>query len=241
MKIKDKVIIVTGASKGIGLATSRLLANKGAKVVLAARSFNILKKLEKELPGSLAIKTDMTDEKSIIRMVNLTKKHFGRIDILINNAGQGYDAPVEKTNLKIFRRIFDLDVAGPLLAMQEVIPIMRKQGGGMVVNVSSGLALMILPNMASYSGIKKLLAIISLTAGEELKKDKIRFSVVYPYITLTDFEKNTIKYKKDGGPEEGGTPYPPDTAEYIAKKIVEGIEKEKPEVFAHEWMKKLAK
>ena len=77
--------------------------------------------------------------------------------------------------------------------MQQVIPIMRKEGGGAIMNVSSGLALMYLPGMSIYASLKRALSHISLTAREELKEDKIAVSVVYPYITITDFEKNTVK------------------------------------------------
>jgi short-subunit dehydrogenase len=151
-------------------------------------------------------------------MIKETVKQFGRIDILINNAGIGYDAPAEKTNIDLFHHIFDLDVVGPLVAMQQVIPFMRKQGGGAIVNISSGTALMHLPNMSAYAAMKRALADISLTAREELKKDHINVSVVYPYITLTDFEKNTIKENVPTAEEEEGdfVMPPADTAEYVA-------------------------
>ncbi len=89
MQIHNKVVIVTGASMGIGKAGAQLLAGKGAKVVLAARSKELLENLAKELPGSLAIVTDMSDPKSIKHLIAETKKKFGGIDILINNAGLG--------------------------------------------------------------------------------------------------------------------------------------------------------
>ena len=162
------------------------------------------------------------------------------VDILINNAGQGYDAPVEKTDIDIFRYIFDLEVIGPLVAIQQVIPIMRKQGGGAIINISSGTALMYLPNMSAYSASKRALAGISLTASKELKKDNILVSVVYPYITLTEFEKNTIKAPGDNRKQNGNSPFPPDSAEYVAQKILEGIESGEAEIFAHDWMKKMA-
>ena len=241
MDIKNKVVIVTGASSGIGLATAKLLSQKQAKVVLAARSIDKLKALEKELPNSLVIQTDTTDEKQIKKMVKQTVSHFGRVDILINNAGRGYDASIQDTNVKSFRELFDLDVIGPLVAMQEVIPFMKKQGGGMIVNISSGTALMYLPNMAAYSSLKRALVGISLTAREELKDDNIKVSVVYPYITLTDFEKNTLK---EGNQEEEDWSSddpdfkPPDTAEYVAGKILAGIKSEEPEIYAHDWMEK---
>jgi short-subunit dehydrogenase len=242
MKARDKVVIVTGASSGIGLATAKLFAKHGAKLALASRSKGKLDQLSKKLPNSLAVPTDMTRVCEIERMVKQTEEHFGRIDVLVNCAGQGYDVPVEKTDIDTLHYIFDLDVVGPLVAMKQVIPIMKKQGGGAIVNVSSGTALMYLPYTGAYSGLKRALANISLTAREELKKDNIIVSVVYPYMTLTNFEENTIKDFVPNGSEQqgGGPPFPPDTAEYVAQKILEGIESGDAEIFPHDWMKKLA-
>ena len=174
-------------------------------------------------------------------MVKQAYEHFGRIDILVNNAGRGYDVPVEKTDIEIFHYIFDLDVVGPLVAMKEAIPIMRRQGGGTIVNVSSGTALMYLPDNGPYSALKRALAQISLTARIELAKDKIVVSVVYPYITLTDFEKNTIKdaslQRQEESPEAQEAFSKADPPEYTAQRIVEGIESGEAEIFGHDWMK----
>jgi short-subunit dehydrogenase len=239
MDLQNRVVIVTGASSGIGLATAKLLSIQGARLAFVSRSKEKLEQLSVELPHSLAVPTDMTRVYEIEGMVRRTMEHFGRIDVLINCAGQGYDAPVEKTNVDTFHHIFDLDVVGPLAAMQQVIPVMRKQGGGAIINVSSGTALMYLPFNGAYSGLKRALANISLTAREELKKDNIVVSVVYPYMTLTDFEKNTIKDAvPQGGEQEGGPPFPADTAEYVAQKILEGIKSGEAEIFAHDWMKR---
>jgi short-subunit dehydrogenase len=240
MSVQNKVIIVTGASSGIGYATARLLSEKGAKLALVARSKEKLKQLSEALPDALAVPADMTKPAEIREMVKRTEAHFQRIDGLVNCAGQGYDAPVETIDIGIFQHIFDLDVVGPLVAMQQVIPIMRRQGGGAIVNVSSGTALMYLPNNGAYSAMKRALASISLTAREELKQDGIAVSVAYPYVTLTDFEKNTIKDTSLLGEEleEGELPFPADTAEYAAQKILEGLESGEPEIFAHDWMKK---
>lgn len=241
MNIKGKVAIVTGASTGIGLATAKLLAKEGAKVALVARSKDKLEVLSKQLPGSLAIQADMTKENEIKAMVKKTLECFGRIDILVNNAGQGYDAPVELTNIKTFQHIFDLDVLGPLIAIQQVVPIMRRQKEGAILNVSSGTALMALPNNATYSAMKRALAQISLTANEELKESNITVGVIYPYITRTDFEKNTIKNLPQTEEEfdESDLPHPPDSPEYVAEKIVEGIKSGETEIYAHDWMKNL--
>jgi short-subunit dehydrogenase len=239
MDVRNKIAIITGASSGIGLATARLLAEKGAKLALVSRSKEKLEKLSREIPNSLAVPADMTKITEIKNMIEQTQEHFGKIDILINCAGQGYDAPMEKTNINTFHCIFDLDVVGPLVAMQQVIPIMRKQGGGTIINISSGTALMHLPNMSAYSSLKRALADISLTAREELKKDNITVSVMYPFMTLTDFEKNTIKDSVPEEEDQGPSQYSPDTAEYAAQKILEGIESGEAEIFPHDWMKKL--
>lgn len=241
MDIKDKVVIVTGASAGIGEATAVQLAQKGAKVALVARSKGKLEALAKKLPGSLAVPADMSDEKAVRKMVETVAKHYGRVDILVNNAGQGYDCPVEHIDTEKYRGNFQLNVIGPLVAMQAVIPLMRRQGGGMIVNISSGLSLMYLPGMAPYSSTKRALNGITLTARDELAKDNIKASVVMPYITLTDFEKNTIKSEHcaawpEGEEDSNGRP-PADTAEFVAEKILETILTEVAEKAVHDWMK----
>ena len=239
MDIKDRVVIVTGASSGIGLATARLLTEQGAKVALVSRSNDKLNKLSDELAESFACPADMTSRDDIEKMVKKVLKHYGRIDALINNAGQGYDALIESTDADTFQHIFILDVIGPLIAMQQVIPIMKSQGGGSIINISSGTALMHLPDMGAYAAVKAALAHLSLTAREELKKYNINVGVVYPYITLTDFEENTIKEPPvEEEPEQPGSYQPPkaDTAEYIAKKIVDSVKTGSAEVYAHDWM-----
>jgi len=238
MNVQGKVVIVTGASSGIGEAAAKFLAKKGAKVVLVARSKQKLLTLSKELTDSFVIQTDMSKVSDVKKMVAQVQKHFGRVDILVNVAGRGYDAATEYIELDKLREIFDLNFIGPLVAMQEVIPIMRKQGGGAIVNISSGTALMALPHMGAYSSLKRALVGLSLTAREELKKDNIVVSVVYPVMTATNFEKNTMQ----SGPPmewEGGGDMPKiDPPKLIAEKILEAIEKGQAEIFAHDWMKK---
>jgi len=241
MILKGKILIVTGASSGIGLAAATILAEHGAKVALIARSEDKLMQLASQFKGVYARPTDMTNKLAITKMVADVFKHYGRIDGLINNAGQGYDALVEKTNLTDLQHIFDLDFVGPLVAMQQVIPIMKRQGHGSIINVSSGTALMQLPGMGAYAAIKAALAHLSLTALEELKLFNINVSVVYPYITLTNFEDNTIREGNGENWSDDDNDYQPpiaDSAEYIAQKIVDCLKKPVPEVFAHDWMKR---
>jgi short-subunit dehydrogenase len=242
MEIENKVAIVTGASSGIGLATARLLSSKGAYLALVSRSKDKLEKLATEIPNSMAAPADMAKAFEIKRMIKEVADHFGRIDILVNNAGIGYDAAVEKIDVDTFHYVFDLDLVGPVVAMQQVIPLMKGQGGGAIVNVSSAVALMTLPNNAPYASVKRGLAVVSLTAREELKAAGIVVGVAYPYITLTNFERNTIRDVPVPEEElEPRGPFPPDRAEYAAQKIVEGIESGEAEIFAHDWLKQRAR
>ncbi len=137
MEIKNKVAIVTGASSGIGLALARELSRRGAKVVLAARSADKLAELASEIPGSLAIPADMTKPEDILTLIGETKEKLGRVDILVNNAGLGLRSSVEATDLQEYESIMELNVFSVLRAMQAAIPIMRAQGAGVIMNISS--------------------------------------------------------------------------------------------------------
>lgn len=229
MDIKNKVIIVTGASGGIGLAAARLLSEHEAHVVLVARSTEKLQELAKEIPNSFAVTADMRDEIAIRQMISQVHSHYGRIDCLVNNAGQGMHVSVENTNLDQFRSIFELNVIGVLAAMQAVIPLMRSQAeGGVIVNISSGLTKRIVPTVGPYASTKFALNAISLTARMELAKDNIRVGLVFPGITATDFFKNTISHEMSHS--ERLKMMPMDTAEAVAEKIVEAIRTEEAEV-----------
>jgi short-subunit dehydrogenase len=236
--LSEKVAIVTGASSGIGRATAQLLAQEGVRVALVSRSREKLEKLSGDLPGSQVFPADMTKIPQIKRMVKKIREYYGRIDILVNNAGRGYDAPIEKIDIGLFRYIYNLNIIGPVIAMQQVIPIMKEHGGGTVINISSGTALMNLPGMSPYSSSKRALAAISMAARQELEKDNIVVSVVYPYITVTEFEKNTIRATPVPEYEiEPTGPYPADSAEFVAEKIVAGILSGDAEIFSHNWMR----
>ena len=229
MQIKDKVIIITGASGGIGFETAKHLSKLGAKVVVAARSTEIIQALEKELPNSLAITTDMTKPQDIKNMIKKTIDKYGRIDILINNAGQGmHGFTVETIDIEKYKQIMELNVYGVIKAMQEVIPIMRKQGGGMILNISSGLTKMYVPLLSAYSSTKYALNAISLTAREELKKDNIIVSLVLPNMTETNFHKNALRGEVKW---ETGRQMPQiDPASKVAEKIAYTINSEEAEV-----------
>lgn len=231
MEIKGKIVIITGASQGIGLATAKLLSHKGAKIILAARSDDLLKQAEKEITNSFAIKTDVTKPSDVKNLVSKAIAKFGRIDILINNAGQGiHGFGIERVNLEDYRKIMELNVFSVVNMMQEVIPHMKKQGGGMIINVSSMLSKMYIPFLGPYSSTKHALNSISLTARQELAKDKIIVSIVLPKMTSTNFSKNSI-HVNDWKPTQNpnASPMQIDTAEKVAEEIAEAIKTEEAE------------
>ena len=222
MQIKDKFAIVTGASGGIGLAVARLLAQGGATVVLAARSADKLKQLEREIPGSFAVPTDMRKQEDIRQLVQQTEQKFGRIDILINNAGQGLLSPVAAIDLKDYREIMELNVFAVLEAMQAVIPIMRKQGGGTILNVSSLVSKNYFPQLGGYASTKYALNALSLTARQELASDNIVVSVFHPKMTATEFGQNARGETYHSGAGRPGMTV--DTPEAVAEKMIQLIE-----------------
>ena len=242
MDVEGKVALVTGASAGIGRALAILLAKNGAKLALNARSVDKLAKLSGELPGSAVFPADMSDEPAVREMVRDVEARFGRLDILVNNAGRGMHGSLEAIDTKDYRRLLDLNVVGPLVAMQAAIPVMRRQGAGAIVNISSGTALMYAPGLSGYSATKRALGGLSLTARGELAGENIAVSVVYPYVTKSDFYRNWLA---DGRRPGSGTAddyvaagrAPADTCEYVAELILEAITTGEPEVFAHDWMK----
>jgi short-subunit dehydrogenase len=236
MEIKDKVIIITGASAGIGRATARSLAREGAKIVLAARSRDALEELAKELPGSLAVETDMTKEKDIDNLIAETIKKYGRIDVLVNNAGQGIYGAVEKVGVEDYRKIFELNVVGPLLAMQKVIPLMCAQGGGAILNISSMVSKAYYPYLGAYASTKYALNALSLTARVELEKDHIVVGIMLPGMTDTDFGTNAIKsdeVAKGMQSRYRNEELKPDSPEHIAQRIKFAIESGAAETTAH--------
>lgn len=128
MHIKDRVFIVTDASSGIGLSTAVAPSARGAKVALLARSTGVLQDLARRLPASLPVPVNMTQFDRVREAVGTVHRHYGRVDGLVNNAGRSYAATVEEIDPAVFDEIFHLNVLGPIVAMQAVIPLMRAQG-----------------------------------------------------------------------------------------------------------------
>jgi NADP-dependent 3-hydroxy acid dehydrogenase YdfG len=237
MDVKSKVAIITGASAGIGQATARRFATEGAKLVLAARSTEKLVMLAEELyyhgHEALPVTTDMRDPVAVKHMIELAFEHYGRIDILINNAGQAAAGTVADMNLDDFRKILDLNVFGVLYAMQAAIPKMRHGGGGVIINVSSMVTKMHIPGLSAYSATKKALNMLTKTARIELAADNIRVITVYPRMTSTDFAMNSLGNQQLRQRQRAEVPANVviDTPEHVAEKILEAAQKEPAEQF----------
>jgi NAD(P)-dependent dehydrogenase (short-subunit alcohol dehydrogenase family) len=231
MQIEGSVVVVTGASAGIGLATARRFARAGASVVLAARSLERIARVEQELREqghkALAVAVDMRDRVQVEQMITTAYEHFETIDILINNAGQGMEGPVADVSIEDFRQIIELNLFGPLFAMQAVIKRMRQRGGGVILNISSNVSRLHLPGLSAYASSKAALNLLSETAREELASENVRVITVYPGPTLTDFSKHSLgEQQVRRNPPAGIIP---DTPEFVAQKILEAARKEPAE------------
>ncbi len=227
MDIQGKVVIITGASMGIGEATAHIFADAGAKMVLAARSVDKLEAVAQSLPTqaeTLVVPTDMTDQAQVKALIERAYAHFGRIDILINNAGQAAAGSIATVNPDHYRQIIELNMLGPLHAIQAVVPKMKAQGGGVIINISSGVSKMAIPGIGAYASTKYALNGLSLTAHNELAADNIRVVLFHPGLTSTDFGANALREENGGAsrPQPGNGPRPePDSAEDVARKILE--------------------
>jgi short-subunit dehydrogenase len=232
MDIQGRVIIITGASGGIGKAAAELFAGKGAKVVLAARSADKLSALASELVGrgheSVSIPTDMRDRAAINNLFDRTFERYGRIDILINNAGQGLYGSIAEVNMEYVRADFELNVFGALEAMQAAIPKMRQGGGGLIMNISSVVSRMHILGLGAYAATKSALNMISETARAELASENIRVITFFPRGTSSNFRENAFGHPAALQTQPGAAPtsYIRDTPEMVAEKILETVRNE---------------
>lgn len=183
--------MITGASSGIGEATARAAAKSGARVVLLARRQERINALALEIGNdALAMVCDVTQRDSVQQAVQAAISKFGQIDVLINNAGQGLHAGIEDIVIEDFQALLNLNTVAPLVMMQSIIPYMRKQGAGCIINISSGATLATYPGSAAYTSSKSALNMLSLVARLELAEAGIIVSIMHPFITATEFYRS---------------------------------------------------
>jgi len=190
MQIDNKVVVITGASEGIGAACARAFARRGALLSLTARSQQRLD----EVGGKDALVTpgDLRDERTRAAIVKRTLDRYGRIDILINNAGVGLYQPAHSADLASVRAMFDLNIFAPLDLIQKVVPHMKKAGSGAIVNVGSIGGKVTLPWFTLYSATKYALGSITDGLRMELRREGIHAMTVCPGYVKTGFQQHVL-------------------------------------------------
>ena len=228
--MSEKVVVITGASAGIGAATARLLASRGDSVVLVARRRKLLESVAAECGGlALAVVADVARREEVHRVLAEALARFGRIDVWINNVGQGISrAPSELTDEDV-DEVMRLNVKSALYGMQEVLPLFKERGTGHVINVSSMLGRIPFAVFRSaYCGAKHFLNALTATIRSEVQQTHpgIQFSLVSPPVVRTDFGLNA----RHGGPDSRQLP-DSQSAEEVAAVIASVIESRKPDVY----------
>ncbi len=224
MRVKDSVIVVTGASSGIGRATALAFARKGAAVVLAARRAAALEEVARECEAAggsaLAVPTDVTDDEAVQELARRAVERFGRIDVWVNNASVTAFAPFQEIPLEDFRRILDVNIMGYVHGARAALPYLREQGKGVLINVSSIVAAIPQPYTHAYSMAKAAIRVLGASLRQELRLDgakRVRVCTVMPATIDTPFFDHTANYT---GRKAKAMP-PVYTAERVARTIVD--------------------
>jgi len=231
MDLARKIVVVTGASMGIGEAIAKAFADHGASVVMLSRDSGRVEAARGRVghaERTLAMACDVRHREEIDRAIGLTLHHFQRIDVWVNNAGHGLLDSVAQMDMAACREMFETNFFGGVMGMQAAIPVMRQQGGGTIINISSVAGHVPLAFHAAYSATKFALNAIGKAARIELKKEGINVLTVCPGYVRTPFSQNAVRGNelKRVRPESvRGI-----TAERVAKATLQGYLKQKREV-----------
>ena len=197
--IAGRVAIVTGAGQGIGRAFARALAASGAMAVIAemneTRATAVAAEIAAEGGQALAVETDVADEASIGRLIETVTDKFGRIDILINNAGMFSTLemrPFDRIPVEEWERVLRINLTGPFLCSRAVLPAMRELKRGRIINIASGAVRLGRPNYLHYIASKSALIGMSLSMARELGPDGITVNAILPGATFTEIERKTV-------------------------------------------------
>lgn len=180
--IEGKVVVVVGASSGLGEATARHLAAEGAKLVLGARRLDRLQALAAELglPAEAAVETDVTDAGQVKRLVDAAVAVHGRIDVILNNAGLMPHSPLERGKIGDWDRMIDVNLKGVLYGIAAALPHMTRQKSGHIINVSSVAGHKVRPGSAVYAATKAAVRMLSEGLRQEVKPYNIRTTIISP-------------------------------------------------------------
>jgi short-subunit dehydrogenase len=231
MQVSGKVVVITGASMGIGEAIAKIFADDGASVVLLSRDAERAEAARGRIGHSertLGLACDVRNREEIDRVVGLTLHHFQRIDVWINNAGHGILDSVANVDMATCRETFETNFFGAVEAMQAVIPVMKQQGSGSIINISSVAGHIPIPFHAVYSATKFAMNAIGKGARIELRSSGINVLTVCPGYVRTDFGANAVKGKEPKQVRPGRVRGI--TVERVAKAVLRGYLKQKREV-----------
>lgn len=227
--LAGRVAIVTGASAGIGEATARALAAAGMRVAVCARRRDRLDRLAAEIAATgreaAVYGLDVTDAGALRAMVDDVASRCGSIDVLVNNAGRGLSATVEDTKPEEFRALLELNVMAAFTATQAVLPWMRRQRRGHIINISSIVGRRGVPYRAAYSATKFALGGLSEALRVELHGTGIDVSLVYPIGTATEF--HDVEARRAGPGRHG----PIQSSEHVARCILRCVRRPRAEVY----------
>jgi NADP-dependent 3-hydroxy acid dehydrogenase YdfG len=188
--INGKVVVITGASSGLGEATARLLSAQGASVVLGARRIDRLRLLADELTGSggkaLALATDVTHSDQVKKLVDKAVQTYGRIDVMCNNAGLMPHSPLERLKIEDWDRMIDVNIKGVLYGIAAALPYMKRQKAGHIINVSSVAGHKVRAGGAVYAATKHAVRALSEALRQEVKPYNIRTTVISPGAAATE-------------------------------------------------------
>ena len=188
--IAGKVVVITGASSGLGEATARYLAERGATVVLGARRAERLQTLVDELTRmggkATAFVTDVTDATQVQALVDAAVEKYGRIDVILNNAGVMPHSPLERRKIDDWNRTIDINIKGVLYGISAALPHMQRQKSGHIINVSSVAGHRVGPGSAVYAATKTAVRVISEGLRQEVKPWNIRTTIISPGAVATE-------------------------------------------------------
>jgi NADP-dependent 3-hydroxy acid dehydrogenase YdfG len=188
--IEGKIVVITGASSGLGEATARLLSTKGAILVLGARRQDRLKALAETLGSAggkaLTVTTDVTDPAQVKRLVDAAVRTFGRVDVMINNAGLMPQAPLELLKIDEWDQMINVNIKGVLYGIAAALPHMKEQKTGHFINVSSVAGHRVGPGFAVYAATKHAVLALSEGLRQEVKPYNIRTTVISPGAVATE-------------------------------------------------------
>ena len=195
--VEGKVVVITGASSGLGEATARLLSSQSASVVLGARRVNRIQSLADELTGSggkaIAVPTDVTHYDQVKRLVDTAVQAYGRIDVMINNAGLMPQSPLERLKIDDWNRMIDVNIKGVLYGIAAALPYMKQQKAGHIINVSSVAGHKVRPGGAVYAATKHAVLALSEGLRQEVKPYNIRTTVISPGAVATELPNSVTE------------------------------------------------